>query len=243
MNSVQKGSRLTIEQETGGAIAVTGAVVPDDEAALEEAMEAARCAKGDVVMILTHTRAAPAGERDLPGRGEETAASLQALAQAVARGLDQRSNMLELIEQMSPSAVPSTAAVLQARRNSEARLELLREFESLTASEVADLAGSSATNRSALATRWRKEGRIFSVRHRGVQYFPGFQLGDDYRPLPILLPVLDALGEEAMSDWETALWFTTRTGWLDDRRPVDLLTKDPDAVLDAARCEVGEVAG
>ena len=66
----------------------------------------------------------------------------------------------ELIEALMPVplAVPTPAAVLQARRNAEARTALLREFGALRSAEVAELAGSRAGNRAALANRWRSEG-------------------------------------------------------------------------------------
>ena len=230
-----------IDQEADGAIAVTGTVDPKNEVAFEEAWEAASKAKGDVVMILTHASQA-ANEQEV-GRSAEMVGSLHAIALAVIRSLDQRENMLELIEQMSPASIPSRPAVLQARRNSEARAALLEEFEGLTASEVADLAGSAASNRSALAARWRKEGRIFAVANRSVQYYPVFQFGDDFRPLPAIASVLETLRREPMSEWEIALWFTSRNGWLDDRRPVDLLQADPVAVVEAAGHEVAAIAG
>jgi hypothetical protein len=69
--------------------------------------------------------------------------------------------------------VPSAPAVLQARRNALAREELFKEFGAYTSAEVADLAGSKAANKAALANRWKQEGRIFSVMHHGVDYFPG----------------------------------------------------------------------
>ena len=42
------------------------------------------------------------------------------------------------------------------------------------------------------------------------------------------------LHRAGLGDWQAALWFTSPTGWLDDRRPVDLLDEDPAAVEAAA---------
>lgn len=243
MKSGEKPSSLTIEREAGGTIAVTGSVDPEDDAALTEALEAARSAQGDVVMILTHATPEK-GERGTADQSTEAVvASLRAIAQAVAQGLERRESIAGLIEQMSPLTVPSPPAVLQARRNSEARQALFEEFEALTATDVADLAGSAANNRSALAARWRKEGRVLAVSNRGQQYYPAFQFGDDFRPLPVISNALASLRREPMSDWEVALWFTTRNGWLGDRRPVDLLGAEPAAVEDAAVHEVEPIAG
>jgi hypothetical protein len=140
-----------------------------------------------------------------------------------------------LIDLLTPTfEVPTPAAVLQARRNSEARRSYLEEFGALTSSAVADLAGSTAANRPALANRWRKEERVFSVVLHDTVYYPGFQFAEDGKPLPVVAQVLAELDTKRRSDWEVALWFSKRSGWLDDRRPVDLLASDPEAVVAAA---------
>lgn len=148
--------------------------------------------------------------------------------------------MQRTIEAMLPSEVPSQVEVLQARRNAEARAALLRECGALTSSQVAELAGSKARNRAALANRWRKEGRIFAVSHHGQTYFPAFQFGSDGRPLPVIAEVLRAFGD-AGEGWPTALWFDGANGWLGGARPIDLLTRDPDEVAKAARREATEL--
>jgi hypothetical protein len=103
-------------------------------------------------------------------------------------------------------------ALLQVRRNVEARKRLLDEFGAVTSAEIADLAGSTADNRSATANRWRQERRIFGVRHQDVLYYPGFQFSGDGRPLPVVRDVLDVFSEHGLTDWEIALWFTATTG-------------------------------
>jgi hypothetical protein len=172
-----------------------------------------------------------------PGSGKSFAL-LRALRNWAAHATQRQS----LIDLLTPTFdVPRPAAVLQARRNSEARREFLEEFGALTSAEVADLAGSTAENRSALATRWRKEGRIFAVTLHEILLFPGFQFDDEGRPLEAIAHTLDALSARELSEWEVALWFTKRTGWLSDRRPVDVMRDDPDAVVEAARREHDEL--
>jgi hypothetical protein len=138
-----------------------------------------------------------------------------------------------LIESMLPAAVPSAPAVLQARRNALAREELFKEFGAYTSSEIADLAGSKASNKAALANRWKQEGRIFSVTHHGATYFPAYQFDIEGRPRPVIAQVIKAVGSK-WSEWELALWFTSGTGWLDGQRPVDLLESEPEEVALAA---------
>lgn len=144
-----------------------------------------------------------------------------------------------LIDAMTPAAVPTPAAVLQARRNAAARATLIEEFGLLTSGDVADLNESTAGNRAALASRWKREGRIFSVRHHGQDYFPAFQLDTENRPREVVGRVLDALATPG--GWETALWFVAANGYLDGRRPVDLLASEPDTVIQAAESEAAEV--
>ncbi|HYG61475.1 MAG TPA: phasin family protein [Thermoanaerobaculia bacterium] len=151
---------------------------------------------------------------------------------------DQKERMREMIDAMlPPSAVPSPVAVLQARRNAEARAALFAEFGGLTSADVAELAGSKARNKAALANRWKQEGRIFSVPYQGGTYFPGFQFDAQGRPRPVVAEVIAVLGPPVSTEWELALWFMGRHGSVGDRRPVDLLDSEPDAVIQAARYE------
>ena len=152
----------------------------------------------------------------------------------------------ELIEALMPVplTVPTPAAVLQARRNAEARTALLREFGALRSAEVAELAGSRAGNRAALANRWRSEGRVLAVGVGDELLYPGFQFTSEGRPHPGVAEALRVLrAAPGLTDWQAALWFATPTGWLDGRRPVDLLDEDPAAVAEAAEREVSAIAG
>jgi HSP20 family molecular chaperone IbpA len=141
---------------------------------------------------------------------------------------------------LPPATIPSAVAILQARRNAEAREALFQEFGALTSSEVAELAGSEAKNRAALANRWKQEERIFSVTRHGLTLFPGFQFDEQGRPKPVIAEVIRALGDEG-SQWELALWFTKASGWLGGRRPVDLLDDEPQVVIEAANHEAAGI--
>ena len=148
-------------------------------------------------------------------------------------------HMPELIDVMTPAAVPTPAVVLQARRNAAARAALIEEIGVLTSGDIADLNDSLAGNRAALASRWKREGRIFSVRHHGQDYFPAFQLDAEHRPREVVGRILEAMG--GAEGWETALWFVAANGYLDGRRPIDLLESDPDEVVRAAEEEAAEI--
>jgi hypothetical protein len=151
-----------------------------------------------------------------------------------------------LIERLMPDEIvlPTAAAVLQARRNAEARTALLQEFGALRSQEVAELAGSRAANRAALANRWRGEGQILAVPLGDELLYPGFQFTSEGRPHPTVRNALAELRTDPrITDWQAALWFASPTGWLGGQRPVDVLDDRPDAVIQAAHREVSDVAG
>lgn len=140
--------------------------------------------------------------------------------------------------------IPTPAVVLQAQRNAEARSSFLTEFGALRSSEIADLAGSQAANRAALANRWRAQNRIVGVPWRDELLYPGFQFAADGRPIPAIQPALAALRSDPhTTDWQAALWFATPTSWLRGQRPLDVLDADPDLVVEAAQREVSDRAG
>lgn len=144
-----------------------------------------------------------------------------------------------IVSMIPESTVPLPAQVLQARRNAEARESLLQEFGAMTSSDIGNVAGSKASNRAALAHKWKSDRRIFSVVHGNVTYFPGFQFTSEGQPLPVISEILAILGE-IRREWELALWFTGSNGWLRGARPVDLLLKAPERVIEAARHEAEE---
>jgi hypothetical protein len=160
------------------------------------------------------------------------------------RTLSGERRFADLIERLMPGRleVPTPAVVLQARRNAEARTALLGEFGALRSAEVAEMAGSRAANRAALANRWRAENRVVAVPVGDELLYPGFQFTPEGRPHPTVGAALSILRSAAnLSDWQAALWFVGANGWLGGRRPVDVLDDDPGAVEAAARREVEQL--
>jgi hypothetical protein len=127
---------------------------------------------------------------------------------------------------------PLAAAVLQ--RDADARRALVREWGAWSATELADRAGAKASDRSALASAWRGNGRVVGVDWNGRTVYPAFQLAADGQPRPVIGRVLAHLRRAGLTDWQAMLWFTSPTAWLEDRRPVDLLDAAPAAVEGAA---------
>ena len=131
------------------------------------------------------------------------------------------------------SEPPTPTVIDQARRNAEIRANFMQQYEMLDAEQVHALYGSTAKNHSALAARWRSDKKIFAVEHRGKLLYPTFQFDVQGHPKGIVAKVLAALGD-AVGGWQTAIWFVTPNNWLDEKKPVDLLDREPARVLDVA---------
>ena len=160
------------------------------------------------------------------------------LVASLADGEERRSRLIEAL--MPDEPVPSTAIVEQARRNAEARARLLAELPTATSAEVAELSGSRARNKAALAGAWRKQGRLFAVSVSGQLRFPVFQLDSNGQPKPVIQRALRPLLAAGLRDWQLALWFAGANARLDGRRPVDVLDSEPERVVEAAE-QVGEI--
>jgi hypothetical protein len=147
------------------------------------------------------------------------------------------------IERLAELILPDDLAAARgplAADNLKLRDRFISETAHFTSAEVAAHAGHKSNNSYATATRWKKAGDIFSVHHRGTEYFPSFQFRDG-RPHPTIKKVLAVL-PSGRSPWQRAFWFVSTNGWLEDAAPADRLD-EPDAVVAAARHESLEVMG
>ncbi len=124
--------------------------------------------------------------------------------------------------------------------NAKARARFFAEWPSFTSKDLADVAGHGSKNKSMTASRWKMKGKVFSIRHGGVEYFPAFQF-EEGQPIETVAKVLALFGEKK-SGWQLAFWFTSPNGWLAGKRPVDAL-KDGDVVVSAAAREAETIAG
>jgi hypothetical protein len=172
----------------------------------------------------------------------EVATQVTRIANLITQQKEQSEQLINAMFRTTAVTV-SSAAAQQALRNAEARQELLDEFGVLGSEEVARLAGSTAKNRSATVSRYLATDQVFAIKHRGSRYYPAFQFDANGRPRPVIGQVLLALQPYGLDGWEIALWFTTASGWLNDRRPVDLLDEDPAEIVAAAGHAVDAVAG
>jgi len=144
-----------------------------------------------------------------------------------------------IIEAIVPDVPLPQHKLIEARMTAEARKSVLETGDWMTAAEVAKIAGFSTTNPSAQPNKWKREGQIFAIHHRGTDYFPGYALdaSTHYRPAKGLARVLEVFRGKK-DDWGLAYWFASVNSFLGGKRPQDLLISKPDRVLAAAEDEV-----
>ena len=171
----------------------------------------------------------------------ETVANLAPLVRAIIERR-QDDTLHSIIEALVPEVPPPQHKLVEARMTAESRKAVLESGDWLTAAQIAEMAGFSTTNPSAQPNKWKKDGQIFAVRHRGVDYFPGYALdpSTDYRPARGLARVLGVF-RGRKDDWGLAYWFASINSFLGGKRPQDLLIDQPDRVVAAAEDEVAGV--
>lgn len=147
-----------------------------------------------------------------------------------------------IIEALVPDIPPPRHKLIEARMTAEARKSVIETGEWMTAAQIAEIAGFSTTNPSAQPNKWKREGQIFAIHHRGTDYFPGYALdaSTDYRPSKGLARALKVFRGKK-DDWGLAYWFSSVNSFLGGKRPQDLLISEPDRVVAAAEDEVAGV--
>jgi hypothetical protein len=145
----------------------------------------------------------------------------------------------KIVSALLPEVAIPDAALAQARMMVDAKSAILNSGDLLPAGEIAKLAGYSANNPSAQPNKWKRDGAIFAIHHKGTDYFPIYALNPDenYRPYKAVADILRVFGDTKDS-WGLAFWFAGLNSFLDDQRPQDLLAADPERVIAAAKDEV-----
>jgi len=159
--------------------------------------------------------------------------ALEQISRRLAWEAEQADRVLAALIPDAERGVLDEDRMLQLRRQAEVRNAFLRSVSLLTSAEVGELGRSTARNASALASRWKKEGRIFAVPSGRADLYPAFQFDEHGQPRAVVAEVLRHFAGQ--SDWVRALWWTSPSGWLGGRRPLDVLGTEPEAVLEAAR--------
>ncbi|SFN22254.1 hypothetical protein SAMN05428971_0591 [Candidatus Pantoea varia] len=138
-----------------------------------------------------------------------------------------------------PVTINNTAKLEQLRKH------ILADSEWLPAQEVSRRAGSSATvkNPSGLPNRWKRTGKIFALSFEGRDLYPAYGLDVGGQPLPLMKKIIALFGG-SKTPWTLAVWFGTPNSWLGNEKPKNLMTSQPEKVLEAAqRSKEGPVHG
>ncbi len=120
---------------------------------------------------------------------------------------------------------------------------VLRGSEWLSALQVGELAGRSASNPAALANRWKREGKLFSISWNGKDWYPRYAFDAVLQPRPLIAEVIKIFGPDT-DPWRIAAWFESSNAWLDEQKPHQCITDSTDTphierILEAARKKDG----
>jgi hypothetical protein len=113
------------------------------------------------------------------------------------------------------------------------REDFMSYYKGLSAAQVADETGNTAKNRSAIASRWTSEKKIFGVRFRNQTLYPAFQFKDG-EPIPAIADILKEM-PPSFTGWDLAFFLTSPNSYLDGKLPVELLKSKPERVVSLAR--------
>jgi hypothetical protein len=126
-------------------------------------------------------------------------------------------------------AAPKTLSEGLDRESRAWREHFISHYKALSATEVADETGNTAKNRSALASRWASDKKIFGVRFQNQTLYPAFQFKDG-EPISAVADILKEI-PSSFTGWDLAFFFTSPNSYLDEKLPVDLLKSKPERVV------------
>jgi len=136
-------------------------------------------------------------------------------------------------------AAPKAAESVMPRGNDPAALTelVLKSSHWLLASEVSAQAALSNKNPSSTPNKWKRNNTIFAIPYQGRDRYPGYALGDDGKPLPIMKEILQVFSGKKVP-LKIGLWFCSVNSWLGGVAPQDVIEARPQDVLKAAIQEV-----
>lgn len=157
-----------------------------------------------------------------------------ALVESVATTLRSARALGVALESVEVPSTPSIARAAQAEENHWRAIDA--EFGLLSSREVGVLLGSRSSNPRSAASDRHRAGKLLGVRRGRETRYPGFQFSQG--TVPAVIGDLTALARKhKWSEPDLTLWLVAPSGWLDDRRPVDMLDEHPDDVLAAAEAK------
>ncbi|MFT3929281.1 MAG: hypothetical protein QM709_03185 [Spongiibacteraceae bacterium] len=129
---------------------------------------------------------------------------------------------------------------LEYRMKYRAEMHVLNGARWLTTSQISEM--MMCTNPNRLLDEWKSSGRIFSIEHNGIEYFPAYGLdsGATCHPLQVIAKLI-TIFQARKTSWDIAIWCQFPNSFLAGKRPKDVLAVDPESVVDAARHEAAGV--
>lgn len=140
-------------------------------------------------------------------------------------------------QELSEITLPESMAPELLGRYERARESAVKEFGLLRSEDLARAIHSTAENVSLVASKWRRRGEIFAVNYGGKPGYFAFQFDPvTGRPKPVIAKLIEAFPPNT-DGWRLALWLISANPRLANRRPIDVLDKDPDKMIEAAKAE------
>jgi len=140
-------------------------------------------------------------------------------------------------QEVPETAMPEGTAPELLGRYEKARENTVKEFGLLRSEDLARAIHSTAENVSLVASKWRRKGEVFAVNYGGKPGYLAFQFDPvTGRPKPVIARIIKVFPPNT-DGWRLALWLASANQRLSNRRPVDLLDKNPEKVIEAARME------
>lgn len=139
--------------------------------------------------------------------------------------------------ELEPSMLPGSADNRNPKNAIEKLLGIrkhLREsIPMLDAGSWGQLRGTPGTNPTAALSKYKSQGRLFSVSEGRRDLYPQFQFDQNAAPLFVIAEILKLVPQDARG-WPLLSWFDAGNVLLSGRKPRELLREDPEEVKRAA---------
>ncbi|MET0962035.1 MAG: hypothetical protein ABWY05_04350 [Noviherbaspirillum sp.] len=146
-------------------------------------------------------------------------------------------------ERAMPDVAPSEAAPpvpertdIRRQLQERAAKAILTGTTWLTTKEVGERATPNATNKYAFASRLLKQRRVFAIDVHGAMKFPDYAFDAFGQTIPEMKEVLAVLAD--YGPFRIASWFESTSSMLGGKRPREVISEQPKAVVEAARQHV-----
>jgi hypothetical protein len=192
------------------------------------------------VMALDATRAAATMLIDKIQTADFTPAAKVEMTRQVRLSISEQEGLVlqGLVDASSVSLLSDSRAELEAK----AVKAVLNGTTWLTAQRVGERQNPDATNQHAVTSRWKREGKIFSIERAGQALYPNYAFDELGNPIPEVAQILEIFS--GYRPFRIASWFESTNSMLRGKRPREVLATNPQAVIDAAKDHVvGAVHG